>query len=293
MARYARTVDERIARIATRQQGVVTWEQLRHAEVSEDEIRGRVARGALIRVHRGVYRVGHAAPSVAPRYLAAVLACGPGAGLSGWAAAFHLRLTRGGRPPRPEVTAPRGRVVPGVITHRTRTVLPVRNWEGIPTTTPPRTILDMSRELSLPDLAELCHHAGIVHKTTPAQVARIAPPNAPRSLMIVLGRRAPVTLSKLERAFLELLRDEGLPLPDHTNRSVDGRRLDCRWVARRLTIELDSYTFHGSRHAWERDRRRDREAYARGDDIRRYTYGDVFEDASWLLAELRGLLLPL
>src|SRR5207247_2961603 len=35
---------------------------------------------------------------------------------------------------------------------------------------------------------------------------------------------------------------------------------------------LDSYRFHHSRHAWEQDRRRDREARARGDELRRYTW---------------------
>jgi hypothetical protein len=40
----------------------------------------------------------------------------------------------------------------------------------------------------------------------------------------------------------------------------------------------------------EQDRRREREAYARGDHFRRYTYGDVFEDARPMLRELRALL---
>ena len=53
-----------------------------------------------------------------------------------------------------------------------------------------------------------------------------------------------------------------------------------------MTVELDSYTFHRSRHAWERDRRRDREAYARGDGIRRYTRDDVLEDSAAMLGEL-------
>jgi hypothetical protein len=44
-----------------------------------------------------------------------------------------------------------------------------------------------------------------------------------------------------------------------------------------LTVELDSYTYHASRDAWEQDRRREREAYARGDEFRRYTWGDVFK----------------
>jgi hypothetical protein len=42
-----------------------------------------------------------------------------------------------------------------------------------------------------------------------------------------------------------------------------------------LTVELDSYTYYRSRYAWEQDRRREREAYARGDQLRRSTYGEV------------------
>ena len=98
-----------------------------------------------------------------------------------------------------------------------------------------------------------------------------------------------VTLSKLERSFLTLLRDAGLPLPE-TNRRAGGRRGDCRWPDHRLTVELDGYRFHHSRHAWETDRRREREARARGDEFRRYTYGDVLEDPGYLLEELRTLL---
>ena len=52
-------------------------------------------------------------------------------------------------------------------------------------------------------------------------------------------------------------------------------------------MELDSYRFHNSRHAWEQDRRREREARARGDDFRRFTYGDVFEAPKQMLSELR------
>ena len=99
-----------------------------------------------------------------------------------------------------------------------------------------------------------------------------------------------VTLSKLEARFLERLKEAGLPLPQ-TNRPAGGRRVDCRWPERRLTVELDGYRYHHSRHAWEQDRRREREARARGDEFRRYTYGDVLEDPAYMLAELRALTL--
>jgi hypothetical protein len=52
------------------------------------------------------------------------------------------------------------------------------------------------------------------------------------------------------------------------------------------------HDYHGSRHAWEEDRRREREARARGDEFRRYTYGDVVERPRLMLAELRVLLPP-
>ena len=68
--------------------------------------------------------------------------------------------------------------------------------------------------------------------------------------------------------------------------------MDARWPGHALTVELDSYRYHRSRHAWEQDRRREREAHARGDEFRRYTYGDVLDDARLMLAELREPFVP-
>jgi hypothetical protein len=56
--------------------------------------------------------------------------------------------------------------------------------------------------------------------------------------------------------------------------------------------QSDGYRFHNSRYSWEQDRRREREARARGDEFRRYSYGDVMEDPQFMLAELRVLLAP-
>jgi very-short-patch-repair endonuclease len=98
-----------------------------------------------------------------------------------------------------------------------------------------------------------------------------------------------VTLSKLERRFLALLREHGMPLPT-TNQKAGAHRVDCRWPDYSLTVELDSYTYHNSRHAWEQDRRREREAHARGDNHRRYTRDDVLEAPAQMLTELRALL---
>jgi hypothetical protein len=186
--------------------------------------------------------------------------------------------------------------VEGVRTRRSRHPYPaneVTTWKGIPVTSPARTLVDLAAVLSEDDLALAFHHAGIRYHTTPTQVEAVLArrPNSPGAakLRAVLRGEVRVVLSRLEQRFLARLREAGLPLPQ-TNRPADGRWVDCRWPEHRLTVELDSYRYHGSRHAWEQDRHREREAYARGDGFRRYTYGDVFDDPGAMLTELRGLL---
>jgi hypothetical protein len=268
--------------------------QLLDAGLTRHEIEHRLLLGALLPVHRGVYRVGHRAPSVEARYLAAVLACGEGARLSGRAAAYLLSLLKG-PVPAPEVTAPGERRVTDVRVRRAHIDPRDRaTHRGIPITAVPRTLIDLAADLSLDDLARACHEAGVRYRTTPAHVAaalarrRSNLPGAAKLRQIIDGD-ARVTLSALERRFLELLREHHLPLP-RTNRPAGAHHVDCRWPERRLTVELDSYRFHHSRHAWEQDRRRERDARARGDDFRRYTWADVFEEPARMLAELRTAL---
>lgn len=105
----------------------------------------------------------------------------------------------------------------------------------------------------------------------------------------VLWGDEPVTLSRLESSFVALLRRARLPLPQ-TNRRVDSKYVDCRWPEHRLTVELDSYRYHDTRHAWEQDRHREREARARGDEFRSFTWFDVVEDPGPMVVDLRALL---
>ena len=290
------TPEQRLARIGGCNHGVVTIAQLREAGITPGEIKHRVRIGALIRVHRGVYRVGHAAPNLEAHYLAAVRACGNGAVLSGHAAAHLHGLVHGPVPP-PEVTALTNRCVRGVRARRARRmdVRDVAVARGIPVTTVPRTLVDLAPFLSLSQLARLCHEAQVRYRTTPARVEAVLARNpgcrGARKVRVVIGGEVPVTLSRLETAFLALLRANDLPLPQ-TNVRVGGHRVDCRWPEHGLTVELDSYRFHNSRHAWEQDRRRERAAHAREDVLRRYTYGDVFEDPGPMLRELRRILGP-
>jgi hypothetical protein len=241
-----------------------------------------------------VYRVGHRAPSLEARYRAATLAGGEGALLRGPAAAHLLGLLRGAPPP-PEVVTPTKRRVVGLRTRQARR-LDRRDrtlWRGIPVTSVPRTLVDLAATLPPDELARAFHEAGVRHHTTPEQVeaalARRPNSHGAAALRRVVHGDVRVSLSRLESRFLALLTEHGLELPE-TNRPADGRRVDARWPGHALTVELDSYRYHRSRHAWEQDRQREREARARGDEFRRYTYDDAFEDPRLMLAELRELL---
>jgi len=160
-------------------------------------------------------------------------------------------------------------------------------------TTIPRTLVDLAAVLAEEDLARAFHEAVVKHRTRPDRVEAVLArrhnwPGA-RKLRRVIWGDAPVTLSRLEQRFLTRLHAAGLPQPE-MNRRVDGRYVDCRWPTQRLTVELDSYRYHGTRHAFEQDREREREARARGDEFRRYTWRDVDEDPEPMIRDLRDLL---
>jgi hypothetical protein len=279
------TTDLTIGRIASRSHGVVTRAELLQAGITLAEIKWRLHAGVLLPEHRGVYRVGHRAPSVDARFLAAVRACGEGAALSGRAAGHLLGLVRGTAPP-PEVTTPSKRRVVGLRIRRSQVMTTL--WRGIPVTTVPQTLVDLAADLALDDLARASHEAGVRYGTTPAHVKAITGKHAGAAhLRAVLDGDVHVTLSKLEKPFLKRLEQAQLPLPV-TNRPAGTKRVDCRWPEHRLTVAIDGYRFHNSRHAWEQDREREREAHRRGDAFRRYTYDDVA--AARTLEELRTLV---
>jgi hypothetical protein len=253
MGAQGSTADHEAARIAGGQHGVITWLQLLAAGLTRRMIARRVQKGTLHRVYRGVYRVGHTAPSTEARYLAAVLAAGEGALLTGKAAAHLMRLLRGGEP-RPEVLARTERRIKGVTTKRTRR-LDNRDRQvhhGIPCTTIARTLVSLAESLPEEELARACHQATVLYRTQPEDVEAVLArhPNTPgaTTLRSILRGDTKTTLSNLERRY------------------------------------------HATSHAWEQDRQREREARRRGDGFRRFTSGDVFDRPDEILEELRPLL---
>ena len=222
-----------MARIAGSAHGVVTLAQLLRAGITRAEIKQRIRTGALLREHRGAYRVGHRAPSVEARYLAAVRACGEHALLSGLAAAHLLGLLRG-PPPPPEVTTTTERRVAGVVTRRSRYFEPrdATSWRRIPVTSVARTLVDLAARLAVDDLARACHEAGVRHGATPAEVdavlARRPNTRGARQLRQVLRGEIRVTLSKPRIAISRTFAGSWTRAPRDQPSS--------RWSARRLPV---------------------------------------------------------
>jgi very-short-patch-repair endonuclease len=294
MREKSRTLLRRVVAIASQQHGVITRKQLIDAGVKSAAIARWIDKGLLITVHPGVYRIGHAAPSTEATYMAAVLAAGDGALLAGRAAAHLMRLLKGAPPP-PEVVANTEKLIKGVTTHRSRR-LDERDgtkYRGIPTTTVARTLVDLAAVLPEQALARACHEASVLYRTQPEDVEAVLErrptSKGAAALRRILRGDTRITLSRLEERFLKVLEDNDLELP-RTNKRIGGRFVDCRWPHRKLTIELDGYRYHSTRHAWEQDRKREREARARGDDFRRFTWDDVSGNTRPLVRELRPII---
>jgi very-short-patch-repair endonuclease len=62
------------------------------------------------------------------------------------------------------------------------------------------------------------------------------------------------------------------------------------WREQRLIVEVDGFAFHGSRHAFERDRRRDAELLAAGFRVVRFTWRQIAGEPEVVVARLAVLL---
>jgi very-short-patch-repair endonuclease len=294
---YGKSDDTRLADLAARQHGVVATTQLRDLGYSYHAIHTRVASGRLHRLMRGVYAAGHTRISLRARWMAAVLACGPGAVLSHRAAAtlWELRATPSGPI---DVTAPSRHNIPGIRCHWVRSLHAddVTVIDGIPVTSLSRTLLDLAEILGPQQLRtsiEAAQRRDLLSiDALDAVIARNPGRHGLKPLRKALGElrdEAPWTQSELERGFLELIRAAGLPEPQ-TNVVVDGFVVDFFWPEHNLIVEVDGYRYHRTRRSFEDDRRRDAKHTVAGRRAVRVTRDRIVRGYRELLAELVRLL---
>ena len=237
-----------VYRVADRNLGLITRAQLRGCGLTDSEIKHRVAVGALLRVHRGIYRLPGSPVTLAQRALAACLACGDGAVASGRTSADLWRLVE-----RPsglvEVTLPNGRYAThaGVVVHRASCLAPddVTKLGKVPITTVRRTIKDLPRVFQ-----EEAFDTAIRDRRITPHVFLDEPGYLGKLARDRLGLGVPHW--KIERKAIEILRAYRLPPPvrQHPVR-VRGRNyhIDLAYPNQRIAIELRGESPH-----WGTDR---------------------------------------
>jgi very-short-patch-repair endonuclease len=279
-----------IATLADEQHGVVARVQLLERGLTAREIERRVESRRLRRLYYGVYAVGHRRLTAEGRWMAAVLAGGPGAVLShaSAAAAWDLRPTSSGLV---HVTVPtsggRERRA-GLRLHRSGTLTSrdVAAVRGVPVTSVTRTIIDLSRTL---EGRPLEHVIDLADQRRLVDFATLKSANS-ASLRAVLRTYSPApTDSELEEAFLQLCDDHDIPRPE-TRIYIEGYRVDFVWRSEKLIVEVDGYRYHRAPSRFEADRERDVMLGLKAWRVLRFTWRQVTERAGWVAAAVTGEL---
>jgi very-short-patch-repair endonuclease len=245
-------------------------------------------------VHQGVYAVGRRTLTLKGRFIAAVLSCGPAAALSHIAAAILWGLLKE-RGPRIDVTVPGGggrRRRKAVIVHRSP--LPqadVTTKDGIPLTTPARTLIDLADVLPRRQLERALDEAAYLR----LDLQDLQPRPGRRGsgvLASVLAQHDPGTTrtrSELEERMLSLCHRFRLPTPE-VNAAIEGYAVDFLWRNQGLIVETDGWEAHGTRAAFERDRHRDADLLAAGWRVLRISYARLEAEPDWVAARIAEAL---
>jgi very-short-patch-repair endonuclease len=263
--------EDRLLNLARRQHGVVSIEQLRSLGFTDSAARYRASTGRLHRVHAGVYALGRPDLPAKGRWMAAVLACGPGAVLS-HASAAALHGIRPSAASRIDITVPRPYPItrPGTRVRRRNepTAADITEVEGIPVTSVPRTLLDLATILSDHQLERACEQAvleGVFDLNAISELlSRSHGVRGIRRFRRILARGdlgGNIPASELERRFRDLCANAGLPAPEINRHLLLGdtyHQVDFLWRRERVVIEVDGRRYHST--GWQRRRDAERDA---------------------------------
>ena len=174
------------------------------------------------------------------------------------------------------------RRIEGVRIHRARDLRPdeVTVLDGIPITTPARTLLDIAETLPSRDIEQALANGlrrGLVTREEMAEMVERHPTHQGAALLrrLLDDKDGPsFTRSDAEERLLDIVRSARLPRPELNARVLD-HEVDCLWRSARLIAEVDGFAYHSSRRSFAADRRRDAELTAVGYRVLRFTWEDL------------------
>jgi hypothetical protein len=288
-----------MADLARRQHGIVERRQLLALGMEPGTVKRGINAGRLHVIHRGVYAVGHTAITQRGRWMAAVLASGPGAALSHRSATALWGIWGSGTG-EVHVTVPRKTRSQRSI-HRHFSVLPadeVTVHDGIPVTSAVRAVLDLAGDKGVAAAESALREMeflGIYGEVSlPALIARHPRHRGAPAIRTALEHLEPDPggrlRSPLEELFLPFLDANQIPRPRLNAWLTIGDerfQVDCLWPEARLVAELDGFQAHGTKRAFRADRERDRRLMAASYRVVRIVPGQLTES---LAADLRALL---
>ena len=292
--------DERIFAIAEVQRGQVARRQPVAAGIPQSTITRLAGSGWLRRRHSGVFAVGPPLDIPLADETAALLAVRAGAALSHHTAA----VLWGMRQPSTgddliHVTVPGASVddLDGVRVHRSTVLRPpdVRLREGLPVTSPPRVLLDLTRVVGLRETERALDRMLIERVGSLGQIRELlarAGRHAGRRLLqeIVDGyTTSTFTRSEAEERFLALVRRGGLPEPLVNARCL-GYEIDFLWPDHAVAVEIDGFAFHSTRDRFEDDRERDRKLRNAGITVIRITWRQLDREPAAVLVDVAQAL---
>jgi very-short-patch-repair endonuclease len=269
-------------RLAEAQHGQISHEQLLGLGYTRHAIAHRVARGRLHAKYRGVYTVGRRTTTRYGEWMAATLACGEDAVLSHRSAGDLWGIRPHKLFPIDLSVTTKGRARhDGLRVHRRSTLPPAdrTHRHGIPVTTPTRTLIDLATLLTPAQLEAAINEADKLDRVDPYSLrASLEGRSGQRGVAVlkaILDRRTFVlTRSELERRFLPIARQAGLPKPE-TQALVNGFEVDFFWPDLGLVVETDGLRYHRTPAQQAKDRVRDQAHTAAGLTPLRFTHAQV------------------
>jgi very-short-patch-repair endonuclease len=290
--------------LASKQQGLVSREQLRALGLSDEAVSKAATRGWLRPVYRGVFCVGHEHLTVYARMLAATMACGEGSVVSHGTAAWMLGL-RDWKPKEIDVIAPAeaGRKIAGI---RRRFVPPpvgpeIWRRHGVPLTSPARTIVDCAGILDARGVGELIEEAAVQGLLDIRAIDRVLDGPRRRGSNRLLRAVAPwrryrrgiKIRSRMEAKLLPLLTEAALPIPRTNSKlRLSGKvyEIDFLWREQKLVVETDGGRFHDNPAAGARDSERNHALAAAGYRLPRIGWEDLRDRPDETMSEIARLL---
>jgi very-short-patch-repair endonuclease len=272
---------------------VIARRQLESLGFGRHAIAHRLRTGRLHRVAPAVYAVGRPDLTQRGRWMASVLSCGDGACLTHSSAASLWGFGREwaqGIEVATRSTSPRNR--PGVRVHRRPSLHPdsITEYDRIPVTTPVQAIIDLSTRHGRRTLEGMISDATRLKAFTPPSLRAALDDHAGEPgvaiLRGILDRRGfRLTRSQLERIFLPLAAEVGLPVP-LTKQMVNGFEVDFYWPELRLVVESDGLTYHRTPAEQAQDRLRDQAHTAAGFANLRFTDEQVRYEPAYVRRRL-------